>query len=438
MTTGRWEDEIADIEDGRGPGRGASRVAHVMLFAIAAFFVTFLLWSHNATLEEVTRGEGKIIPSGQTKTVQHFEGGIITEITVEEGEVVEEGDVLMRVENRTADAQLAEKLKLYRNLRAKAARLTAETQGLDSVPFPEELRVASPEVVRNEQLLFESRKRQFEQQINILQDQLTQKRQELSELTAKVAQAEQALDLSLQEEELIRPLVDRGASSRIDLLRIEQKVQELRSEIESIQLALPRTRSAISEASRRIEEARTTFVTDAQQELNEVRNEAERVNEEIEAGVDRAQRTEVRSPVRGTVNKLVLNTLGGVVRPGDPVAEIVPLTDSLLVEARIKPSDRAALYRGLPATVKVSAYDFSIHGGLDAELIDISADTLVDEEGQSYFRIRLRTDENSLGPDMPIIPGMTATVDILTGEKTVLQYLLKPIIKAKQNALRER
>lgn len=438
MTTGRWEDEIADIEDGRGPGRGASRVAHVMLFAIVAFFVTFLLWAHNATLDEVTRGEGKIVPSGQTKTVQHFEGGIVTDILVEEGAVVNEGDVLMRVENRSAEAQLSEKLKLYRNLRAKAARLAAESQLADSLSFPEELRRTSPEVVRNEQLLFESRRRQLDQQINILEDQRTQKRQELSELTAKVEQAREALSLAQQEEELIRPLVEQGASSRIDLLRIEQKMQELRSEIESVQLALPRTRSAISEAERRIEEKRTTFMTEAQQELNEVQVEAERTREEIEAGVDRAERTEVRTPVRGTVNKLVINTIGGVVRPGDPIAEVVPLGDSLVVEARIKPSDRAALYQGLPATVKVSAYDYSIYGGLKAELIDISADTLVDEEGESYYRIRLRTHETKLGEDKPIIPGMTATVDILTGEKTVLQYLLKPIIKAKQNALREK
>jgi adhesin transport system membrane fusion protein len=438
MTTGRWEDEIADVEEGRGPGRGASHVAHVMLFAIVAFFITFLLWSHNATLEEVTRGEGKIVPSGQTKTVQHFEGGIITEILVEEGEVVEEGDVIMRVENRSAEAQLSEKLKLYRNLRATAARLAAETRGSDTISFPPELQQTSPEVLRNERLLFESRKRQIAQQINILEDQRVQKTQELQELTAKVAQAQAALELSRQEEELIRPLVQQGASSRIDLLRIEQKMQELGSEIESVQLALPRTRSAISEANRRIEEKRTTFITEAQQQLNDVRVEAERTKEEIEAGVDRAQRTDVRSPVRGTVNKLVLNTLGGVVQPGDPVAEIVPLGDSLVVEARIKPSDRAQLYRGLPATVKVSAYDFSIYGGLDAELFDISADTLLDEEGGSYYRIRLRTGDSTLGEDKPIIPGMTATVDILTGEKTVLQYLLKPIIKAKQNAMREK
>lgn len=438
MTTGRWEDEIADIEDGRGPGRGASHVAHVMLFAIAAFFAAFLFWAWNATLEEVTRGEGKIVPSGQTKTVQHFEGGIITEIIVEEGEVVGEGAVLMRVENRTAEAQLSEKLKLYRNLRAKAVRLSSEAQGLQELSFPPELRQTSPDVVRNEQLLFESRRQQLQQQISILQDQRTQKRQELQELTAKVEQAREALALAQQEEELTRPLVEQGASSRIDLIRIEQKLQELRSEIQSVELAIPRTRSAISEAERRIEEKRTTFRTEARQELNEVQGEAARVREEIEAGVDRAERTEVRSPVRGTVNKLVINTIGGVVKPGDPVAEIVPLGDSLVVEARIKPSDRAQLYRGLPATVKVSAYDFSIFGGLDAELIDISADTLVDEEGESYYRIRLRTAESSLGEDKPIIPGMTATVDILTGEKTVLQYLLKPIIKAKQNALRER
>ncbi len=438
MTSGRWEDEITDIEQGRGVGRGASRVAHIMLFAIAAFFVSFILWADNATLEEVTRGQGKIVPSGQTKTVQHFEGGIVTDIVVDEGEVVSRNDVLMRIENRSAEAQLSEKLSRYRALRAQIARLEAEAQGRDTVAFPADLKQVAPDVVRDERRLFEARRRQLDQQISILEDQRIQKRQELRELNSKVEQLRSQLALAQEEEELMRPLVEQGAASRVELLRVEQKLQELRSEIESVRLAIPRTRSAVQEAERRIQEKRTTFVTEAQQELNTVRNEAEALKEEIEAGVERSQRSEVRSPVRGTVNKLVVNTLGGVVKPGDPVAEIVPLGDNLLVEARIKPSDRAQLYRGLPATVKISAYDFSIYGGLDAELIDISADTLVDEEGESYYRIRLRTDENTLGEDKPIIPGMTATVDILTGEKTVLQYLLKPIIKAKQNALRER
>lgn len=433
-----WQAEITDSELGTVAGRGTSRIAHLMLFLILAFFVCFLLWAHNATLEEVTRGEGRIVPSSQIQVVQHFEGGIVTDILVEEGEAVEQGQVLLHIENRLADAGLAEKTELYRSLLAKGARLSAESGEADTITFPGNLADVDPEMVDNERFLFESRRDQLEQQIEILIDQRKQKQQEMEELTARVARLEIQLDLAREEETIMVPLVAQNLVPRIDLLRVTQDLEKLRAEIESATLSLPRIRTAINEANRRIQERRVAFVTEARQELNEVRAQSARVREEIEAGTERAGRSEVRSPVRGTVNKLATNTIGGVVRAGDPVAEIVPLEDSLLVEARIKPSDRAQLYRGLPATVKISAYDFTIHGGLDGVLVDISADTILDEQGESYYRIRLKTNENQLADDKPIIPGMTATVDILTGEKTVLQYLLKPITKARQDALRER
>lgn len=444
MSAGRWEDEILDAELGAGVSRGANRVAHILLLAVAGFFITALLWAHNATLDEITRGEGKIVPSGQTKIVQHFEGGIVTEILVEEGQVVEDGTPLMRIENRQADAELAEKTKQYRNLLAKAARLEAEVAGASQINFPEEVVRLAPSVAVNEQNLFERRQTQLSQQVQILREQRNQKIQELRELEAKVGQTQSSLKLKRQEKEIMEPLLAQGAISQVELLRAEQEVLTLETELEGIELAIPRTRIAVSEANQRIEEKTSTFIAEAQQELNETRVAAAGIEEEIVALRDREQRTEVRSPVSGSVNKMLINTIGGVVKPGDPILEIVPLGDKLIVEAKIRPSDRAQLYQGLPATVKVSAYDFSVYGGLEAVLLDISADTIVDEEGESYYRIRLRTDKNNLRnpkkPDeeLPIIPGMTATVDILTGEKTVLQYLLKPIIKAKQNALTER
>lgn len=438
MATGRWEDEIKIAELGSGVDRGANNVAHILMLAVVGFFGTFLLWAYNATLDEVTRGEGKIVPSGQTKIIQHFEGGIVTEILVDEGDIVEQGAVLLRVQNVSGETDLAAKKEQYRTYLAMGARLEAETQGLEAIDFPDEVLANASSSARNEQTLFQSRRRQLQQQVQILRDQRSQTVQELRELEAKVGQLDGQLQLSQQEAAILEPLVRQGAASQVELIRVRRDMEDMESQIQSVKLAIPRTRSAVSEANRRIDEKNASFVAEAQQELNEVRVKAASLEEEIRAGVDREQRTDVRSPVRGSVNKMLINTIGGVVRPGDPILEIVPLGDKLIVEAKILPADRAQLYPGLPATVKVSAYDFSIHGGLAATLLDISADTITNEEGDSHYRIRLRTEDNNLGPDKPIIPGMTATVDILTGEKTVLENILSPAVDAWEKALTEK
>ncbi|MTI10963.1 HlyD family type I secretion periplasmic adaptor subunit [Curvivirga aplysinae] len=433
-----WERDIADSEMGPLANRGASRVAHVMLLSIFTFFVCFIIWAYNAELDEVTRGEGKIIPTGQTKIVQHLEGGIISNILISEGMVVEQGQVLLRIENKVAEAALGEKRKQYLNLTAQAARLVAEINGNNNIQFPDEVRVNAPEIARQEELLFQARRSQQENQLSLLRNQVEQKDQELKEIDNKFTQLQKTRKVTQEEYDLVKPLVDVGASPRLDLLRVQQKLAEIDQEIDANRGAIPRIQTQKREAEERIGEKELTFQTEAQEQLNLVQVDAARLLEDISAGVDRAVRTDVRSPVHGVVKQVLKNTIGGVVGPGDDLVEIVPLEDTLLVEARIQPSDRAQLWPGLPAVVKVSAYDFSIHGGLDATLTDISPDTITDEQGETYYRIRLRTDQNNLGEDKPIRTGMTTTVDILTGRKTVLDYLLKPILKAKENALRER
>ncbi|RED49177.1 HlyD family type I secretion periplasmic adaptor subunit [Aestuariispira insulae] len=439
MTDDRsWERDIADSEMGPIVGRGTSRVAHLLLFFIVAFFAIFVIWAYNAELDEVTRGEGKIIPSGQTKVVQHLEGGIISDLLIQEGQEVQAGEVLLRIENRSAEAELEEKRKQSMNLQGQIARLKAEISGAMEIDFPDIVVDTAPDIARQEQSLFEARRSQLAQQVKILANQHQQKLQELNELNARITQLRKSRQIAQKEYDLLKPLVDEGISPILDLYRVEQKLQDLNSEISSVQLAIPRTRTQVAEAKGRVDEKRQAFRTEAQQLLNQVQVEASALEEAITAGVDRAVRTDVRSPVRGTVKQVLKNTIGGVVRPGDDLVEIVPLEDKLLVEARIRPADRAQLWPGLPAVVKVSAYDFSIYGGLDATLVDISPDTITDEQGETFYRIRLRTADTKLGADKPIRTGMTATVDILTGQKTVLDYLMKPILKAKDNALRER
>lgn len=433
-----WEKDIAESEMGPIVGRGASRVAHMLLFFIVAAFTVFVVWANYAELDEVTRGEGKVIPSGQTKIVQHLEGGIISDIMIQEGQEVGFGEVLVRIENRFAEAELEEKRKHYLNLQGQIARLNAEIQGKSEIEFPAVVTKNAPAIAQQEQNLFDARRSQLAQQVRILSNQHRQKLQELEELNARITQLRKSLAITDKEYQLLKPLVDQGVAPVLDLYRVEQKVQDLKSEISGVQLAIPRTRTQVAEAKGRVDEKRQAFKTEAQQLLNQVQVESSGLEEDIAAGVDRAVRTDVRSPVRGTVKQILKNTIGGVVRPGDDLVEIVPLEDKLLVEARIRPADRAQLWPGLPAIVKVSAYDFSIYGGLDATLVDISPDTITDEQGETFYRIRLRTASTNLGEDKPIRTGMTATVDILTGRKTVMDYLLKPILKAKNNALRER
>jgi adhesin transport system membrane fusion protein len=240
---------------------------------------------------------------------------------------------------------------------------------------------------------------------------------------------------------ITRPLAARRVVSKIELLQLERQVNDLAGELDSTRLAVPRIESALEEAERRIEERGLSFRAEAQRELNAVQAEATALAEAITASADQVKRTEVRSPVRGTIKRLLVTTVGGVVQPGEDLVEIVPLEDTLLVEAQVRPADIAFLHPGQLAKVKVTAYDFSIYGGLDGVVEDISADTITDERGESFYRIRVRTDDNALehnGETLPIIPGMTTQVDILTGEKTVMDYLLKPILKAKERALRER
>lgn len=435
----RWTDRIDPSDFGLPGGDGGrGRMAHVLLFGVAAFFVAFIAWAKLAPLDEVTRGDGRIIPSSQKKVVQHLEGGILAELLVEEGQIVDQGEIVMRIANRAAEAELGERRKKYLGLRASAARVAAEADGLESILFPNDVLNDSSGTAEAERRLFDVRRVQLDQQLEILRSQVQQKQQELTELTSKAEQLRLSKGLAQQEYDLLKPLVEAGAAPRLDLLRVQQKLQDLETQVAGVELALPRTRAAVEEADRRIAEKQSAFRSTAQEELNRLRVEIARLGEEIAAGEDRSQRTEITSPVRGTVNSILINTIGGVVRPGDDLMEIIPLEDTLLVEARIRPADRAQLWPGLGAVVKVSAYDYSVFGGLDATLIDISPDTITDERGETFYRIRLRTIDSSLGEDKPIIPGMTASVDILTGQKTVLDYILKPILRAQQNALRER
>lgn len=419
----------------------APLTSHVLLWLTFSFFVIALIWANFATLDEVTRGAGKIIPSSHIQVVQNLEGGILSEILVKEGDRVEKNQPLLQLDDIRFSSSFKETKLKYYELLANIARLKTEVNG-GEMAIPEEVFKNAPEIAANARQLLASRQNELKANEQILHEQVRQKEQELIELKSKRQQLSRSYALLKKELEMSAPLVAEGALSEVELLRIKRSANDLRGELSAARLSIPRIESSLNEAKKKLAELKIRFQTESLEELNQAKAELDRISESVLALEDRVTRTRVLSPVKGTIKQLKVTTVGGVVQPGMDLVEIVPLEDQLLVEAQIRPADIAFLRPGQKAMVKLTAYDFSIYGGLEAELEHISADTITNEEdGNSYYLIRLRTHKNYLEKNdqrLDIIAGMTVNVDILTGKKTVLDYLLKPILKAKERALRER
>ncbi|PAU65797.1 hemolysin secretion protein D [Pseudomonas sp. PIC25] len=415
-------------------------LTRVTVWSVAIFLIVALLWARFAVLEEVTTGEGKAIPSSKVQTVQNLEGGIVAEIFVREGQVVDKGDTLLRLDDTRFLSNKGETEADRLALVARIERLSAEAEGRP-MAVPEEVRRKAPQLAEDEQALYHSRQQRLQSEQRTLQEQLRQKEQELAEFRAKAQQYRSSLGLIQQELNMSQPLVGTGAISEVEVLRLRRSAVEMRGSLDATTLAIPRAEAAVGEIKSKIEESVLAFRSDAFKELNEVRTELQKITATGLAIQDRVSRTTVVSPVHGVIKQLKVNTIGGVVQPGSDLLEIVPLEDSLLIEAKVRPQDVAFLHPGQKAMVKFSAYDYTIYGGLKADLELISADTITDEEGKSFYLIQVRTEKSHLGSDehpLLIIPGMIATVDIITGEKSVLDYLLKPVLKARAEALRER
>lgn len=411
--------------------------ARALLRIAAVVVVLLLIWAAFAKVDEVTRGDARVIPSRQLQVVQSVDGGVVDSIEVREGQVVEAGELLLKVDPTRFMSSLLENRAEYLSLEAKRARLEALTQGTPFSP-PPEVEQEAPDIVAHERRLHESTQAEMEAQLSIARDQRRQREQELNEVRARHAQASSALGLAQQELTVTKPLASSGAVSEVELLRLERDVARLRGERDQAAAQISRVQSAIAESTRKIQEIELNVRNQLRGELSQAMSRLSSLSQGSRMLADRVKHAEIRSPVRGTVQRLRVNTVGGVVQPGKEVVEIVPLDDALILEARIKPSDIAFLRPGQQALVKFSAYDFAIYGGLQAEVEHISADTVVDEKGNAAYVVRVRTHESTLGEGLPIIPGMMADVDILTGKKTILSYLLKPVLRAKANALTER
>ncbi len=416
------------------------RSARLLLWVMALFVLLAIVWANWAELDEISRGEGAIIPSSQLQVVQNLEGGIVSEILVREGDLVERGQVLLRIDDTRFASSFNENQVREFELMTKLVRLQAEADG-GTFATPENFPPAFLLQLERERNLYRAREQELRANLSVTERQLEQRRQELREAKSKEGQISSSYNLMLQELKIMEPLVGEGVISEVEYLRLRRQVNDLKGELAGIRLSVPRIEAAISEHKSRLNEGELQFRAKARAELNEMSGELARLKQTLEGMQDRITRTEVRAPVKGTVKQLLVNTVAGVVQPGDQLLNIIPWEDRLLVEARVRPADIAQIRVGLPATVKVSAYDFSIYGGLGAKVEFISPSTILDEEKQAYYLVRLETEQPYMGTadrKLPLIAGMTVSVDILTGKKTVMDYILKPILKARDRAFTER
>jgi adhesin transport system membrane fusion protein len=411
--------------------------ARALIRTLFLLVILFIVWASFATVGQVTRGDGKVTPFSQVQVLQSLDGGIVSEILVREGATVERDQVLIRVDNTRFVSSVNESRAQYLTLLAKAARLRALAEQSE-FKLPEEIIKEDPKTAEEERRLYESKKSELDTNLSISRQQLAQRQQELQELKAKQEQASKAFDLTNKELSFTKPLVATGSISEVELLRLERDVSRFRGDLDMAGAQISRVQAAISESTHKVQEVETSFRNDARKELNETEGKLNSLTAGSTALSDKVKHSEIRSPVKGTVKRLLVNTVGGVVQPGKDVIEIVPLEDILILEAKIQPKDIAFLRPGLKAMVKFNAYDFTIYGGLEGTLEQIGADTVVDEKGNAFYVVRVRTNKSSLGKGLPIMTGMVAEVDIMTGEKTILSYLLKPVLRAKSHALTER
>ena len=418
--------------------------ASAAVLIVGALFVAFVVWASVAEVDEIARGEGKVIPASKTQIVQASEPGVVQEIAVKVGQIVKKDDLIVRLDDTLNESSLGEQQAKARTLRARIARLKQEQEGRISEPLmcPDELIETAPQICENEQKLLVARRQNFDTKLSVLKSRLDQREKELNEAKVNVTRLTDSLAVSDREAELVTSMVKRKLMAQTEQIRVDREQTDMRGQLNLAQETIKRTEAAIGEAKLQVDEFGLQLQQEALDELTQALAELSVVDETIRGATDRVARTDIRSPVDGIVNTLDVNTLGAFVQPGTVVAGIVPTSDTLLVEARVSPRDVAFIRPEQHALIKVSAYDFSIFGGLAGKVQNITADSLVDQNtGEPYYQVLVSTDRSALekdGKSYSIIPGMISTVDIITGRKTILSYLLKPINKARNEALRER
>lgn len=416
-----------------------SRLRSVLFFWIITV-VFLLLWAGFSSIDELVRGEGQVVPGGENQMIQHLEGGIVNDILVKEGQKVKADDVLLKVENVKSSSTYESSQYKSAEVRAKIIRLRAEALGAGFNPSAADMREI-PEQIAQERSAYMANQEAINSQISSLNDLYRQKQSELAEAKSRIAELKHSVAFIREEVAMTEPMVVQGLKPKVEFLQLQRQASDIQERYNAVITSIPRLNAAMNEITNRIRQARGEFMSKARIDLAGAQTEIKRVGAESSALQDEVTRTAIKSPINGIVQKLYINTIGGVIKPGDNLVEIVPTEGGLLAEAKIKPADIAFIYPGQEAIVKITAYDYSIYGSLRGKVVRISPDTVTDKKDNIYYVVKIQTDKKYLGTKekpLKIIPGMMINVDIVTGKKTILQYILKPIIKAKQYTFSER
>lgn len=419
--------------------RGPRLAARAIVLLLGLLVLIGLVWAHLAKLDITVFGHGRVVPSTQLQVVQNLEGGIVSKLHVKQGDLVSSGQVLIEIDSTGFTSAYEEQRATYLGLLAAQARLVAEVK--QSVPEFDQALSEFPEIMSQEHQLWQQRQNELKISLRVFEQLFTQRQLARDEVKTQLGAEIRNLSLSREELELNRPLLAGGATSKVGFLKLQREVAALDGRVASLKVSLNRAKAEILEAAARKEERTSTFRSEAQGKLSEVRVRIHSLRESLKGGKDRVERRLVRSPVDGVVNRMLINTIGGISRPGDDLVEIVPAEDSLMIDMRVMPADIGFIYAGQQATVRMTAYDSSIFGSLAGQVIRIGADTLTDEQGETFYQVLVKTDRNHMGEQtspLPIIPGMVSEIHVTTGQRTLMDYIIKPITKLRERAFRER
>lgn len=415
-----------------------------IIILIIALIASFIVWSAFAEVDEIARGNGKVIPATRTQVIQSSEPGVVKEIGVQIGQIVKKGDLIIRLDDTNSAADLGQVEAKVRALKARVGRLTLEAAGDLGVNFtcPTEVATSAPAICENENNLLDARRQAYSNTVSVLEQRLVQREKELQEVNANIDRLEGSLKIATRELGLLTPMAKRKLIAETELIRAQRDVNDFNGQLNAAKESVKRLDGAVQEAKLQVQEVALQFRQEALTQKTDALAELSVLEESARGESTKVARTDIRSPVDGIVNTMMINTIGSFVQPGAVISEIVPTSEKLLIEARISPKDIAFVRAGQRALVKITAYDFSIYGGLDGEVVNVSPDSILDTKtGEPYFEVRVKTGRSVLKKEntvFEITPGMVCGVDIMTGRKSILSYLMKPINKAREEALRER
>ena len=421
--------------------RGPRKAVLILVATTALFFVLLFAWMSFAALDISVNAQGAVIPSSRVQQIQSMEGGILQALQAREGMQVKKGDVLATVQNLQFNAEQGEAQQGLWGAQAALVRLDAEARNT-APAFPVELEKNAPDLVREQRTLWQTRRQERENTLETLARQLAQRQQELAEARARHQAIGESIGPAREALAIEEKLAAANAGARADLLAAQQRYTSQKGELETTRIAIGRIQAAVAEAQARLSETRARFLAETSKERNEAELRAAQIAEQLTGRNDKVARRELRAPMDGVVNRLLITTVGGVVKAGETIMEVVPAEDRLLINARVKPSDIAFLKPGQEARIRISAYDSSIFGTLPGKVLRVGADAIADpERKESFFEVLIESRQNYLGDaseHLGISPGMAADASIQTGKRTMMEYMLKPIVKTLDKSLRER